>query len=112
MLLCLSNDGPVIRLAGFLMQMWHICPEVCPFNLPPAESSHPTVVPTSEPSFQPRAATTGRTLEELSLLTEEEFREQFKGSAVKRAKWRGLLRNVAIALTASDDSGAVRSHSS
>jgi epoxyqueuosine reductase len=36
-------------------------------------------------------------VEELALLSEEEFREQFRGSAVKRAKWRGLLRNVAAA---------------
>ena len=54
--------------------------------------------PTAEPAFQPRAATTGRTLAELALLSEEEFREQFKGSPVKRAKWRGLVRNVAAAL--------------
>jgi epoxyqueuosine reductase len=73
-----------------------ICQEVCPFNRP-AGASHPTLVPTTEPAFQPRAATTGRTVEELALLSEEEFREQFRGSAVKRAKWRGLLRNVAAA---------------
>jgi len=50
--------------------------------------------------------TTNRTLSELALLTEEEFREQFKGSAVKRAKRRGLLRNVAAALATSDDPAA------
>lgn len=27
-------------------------------------------------------------------LGEDEFREKFKGSAVKRAKWRGLIRNA------------------
>jgi epoxyqueuosine reductase len=31
---------------------------------------------------------------------EEEFREKFKGSPVKRAKRRGLLRNVVVALSA------------
>ena len=41
--------------------------------------------------FQPRPATTDRTLSELALLTEEEFREQFKGSPVKRAKRRGCV---------------------
>jgi epoxyqueuosine reductase QueG len=75
-----------------------ICQEVCPFNRPATASAHPTLVPTSEPAFQPRAATTNRTLSELALLTEEEFRRQFKGSPVKRAKWRGLIRNVAAAL--------------
>ncbi len=74
-----------------------ICQEVCPFNARRA-------VPTTEPAFQPRAATTGRTLADLALLSEEQFREQFRRSPVKRAKWRGLLRNVAAALSALDDS--------
>ncbi|HLJ54902.1 MAG TPA: tRNA epoxyqueuosine(34) reductase QueG [Chthonomonadaceae bacterium] len=80
-----------------------ICQEVCPFNRPAASSAHPTLSPTSEPSFQPRLATIGRDLAELALLTEEEFREQFRRSPVKRAKWRGLMRNVAAGLAASDD---------
>jgi epoxyqueuosine reductase len=40
---------------------------------------------------------------DLALLSEEEFREQIRRSPVKRAKWRGLLRNVAIALAACAD---------
>ncbi len=31
-------------------------------------------------------------------MTQEEFSRRFKGSAVKRAKRRGLLRSVAVAL--------------
>jgi len=85
-----------------------ICQEVCPFNRPAATSAHPTLAPTTEPAFQPRAATTGRTLAELALLTEEEFREQFRGSPVKRAKWRGLMRNVMAGLGTSDETGAER----
>src|SRR5947209_3250691 len=90
MLSWLQYNRPAIRLAGCTMQMWHVCQEVCPFNRPAATSARPTLVPTVEPAFQPRPATTGRTLEELALLTEEEFRDQFKGSPVKRAYWRGL----------------------
>ncbi|HEV8383979.1 MAG TPA: tRNA epoxyqueuosine(34) reductase QueG, partial [Candidatus Acidoferrales bacterium] len=37
-------------------------------------------------------------LEWLASLSEEEFREIFRGSAVKRTKWRGLVRNACIAL--------------
>jgi epoxyqueuosine reductase QueG len=32
---------------------------------------------------------------------EEEFREKFKESPVKRAKWRGLMRNAAAAMCGS-----------
>jgi epoxyqueuosine reductase len=39
-------------------------------------------------------------------MTEDEFREKFKGSPVKRAKWRGLMRNEAASLSSSDDPAA------
>lgn len=38
------------------------------------------------------------TLEWLVSLNEDEFRNVFRGSPVKRAKWRGLMRNACIAL--------------
>ena len=31
-------------------------------------------------------------------MSEEEFREVFRGSAMKRTKWKGLVRNACIAL--------------
>jgi epoxyqueuosine reductase len=31
-------------------------------------------------------------------MSEKEFRANFRGSAVKRAKWKGLVRNACIAL--------------
>ena len=34
-------------------------------------------------------------------LTEEEYRKLFKGSAVKRAKYQGLMRNIKAAACAS-----------
>ena len=37
-------------------------------------------------------------LEWLASLTEEEYRKLFRGSPVKRAKWRGLVRNACVAL--------------
>jgi epoxyqueuosine reductase len=36
-------------------------------------------------------------LEWLLTLSEEEFRALFRGSPVKRAKWRGLVRNACVA---------------
>ena len=49
--------------------------------------------------FRPRA-TVGSipALIPLLALTEDEFRERFRHSPVKRAKRRGLLRNVCVAL--------------
>lgn len=37
-------------------------------------------------------------LEWLASLTQEDFSRIFRGSAVKRAKWRGLVRNACVAL--------------
>jgi epoxyqueuosine reductase len=37
-------------------------------------------------------------LEWLISLTQEEFRDAFRGSAVKRTKWHGLVRNACVAL--------------
>jgi len=87
-----------------------ICQEVCPFNRPADTSANPTLVSSTEPAFQPRAATTGRTLFDLSEMSEVEFREQYKGSAVKRTKWSGLVRNVAAALSPRLDDQTITTH--
>jgi len=44
-----------------------------------------------ESLFEPR-------LEWLAGMSEQEFREAFRGSAMKRTKWKGLVRNACIAL--------------
>ena len=54
--------------------------------------------PTGEAAFLPRAGVDRAALVELMSLSQEEFSRRFKGSAVKRTKRRGLLRNVAVAL--------------
>jgi epoxyqueuosine reductase len=85
-----------------------ICQDVCPWN---------GRAPITEiPRFQPRVFPASREnhidaphstqdesfyaprLEWLLGLSETEFRELFRGSAVKRAKWRGLIRNACIAV--------------
>jgi epoxyqueuosine reductase len=76
-----------------------ICQDVCPWNREaPA---------TSNAAFLPRAIAsedgTGRSLlmpelEWLARLNEEEFHGGFRESAVRRAKWRGLVRNACVAL--------------
>ena len=98
-----------------------ICQDVCPFNRktpvthlaefqPHGENAEKTahvrkeaepVTPrerectrfpfAGETLFEPR-------LEWLAGMSEEEFREAFRGSAIKRTKWKGLVRNACIAL--------------
>jgi epoxyqueuosine reductase len=65
---------------------------VCPHNNPKF------VQITSEEAFWPRAGVHGTELIELMGMDQAEFLRRFKGSPVKRAKRRGLLRNVAVAL--------------
>ena len=70
-----------------------ICNDVCPWN-----DGHAT---------DDRADDVLPRLPELLALTEEEFGLRFTVSAVKRAKRRGLLRNVAVALGNSGNRDAV-----
>jgi epoxyqueuosine reductase len=82
-----------------------ICQDVCPWNrnapVTQAMEFQPrrygnnaerTVEKDSgESLFQPR-------LEWLASISEQEFREMFAGSPIKRTKWTGLMRNACIAL--------------
>jgi epoxyqueuosine reductase len=66
-----------------------ICQDVCPWN---------RQAPTSaSPAFAPREHLVAPALEWLLSLTADDFRRIFKDSPVRRAKYRGLLRNACIA---------------
>jgi len=67
-----------------------ICQEVCPYNV--------KALPTSESFYAPRPGLFAPDLIPLLSLTAEEFRRRFRGSPILRAKRRGFLRNVAVAL--------------
>ena len=72
-----------------------ICQEVCPYN----RQAPATALPDFEPrQFGPDESLLQPRLEWLAGMREEEFQEKFKGSAMKRTKWRGLVRNACIAL--------------
>jgi epoxyqueuosine reductase len=76
-----------------------ICQEVCPYN------SKPEI--TAEKAYQPRAGLFAPQLIPLLSLDENEFRRRFQGSPVLRAKRRGFLRNVAVALGNSKSPDAI-----
>ena len=67
-----------------------ICQEVCPYNVKARE--------TAEAAFGPRPGLYAPQLIPLLALTAAEFRQRFRGSPILRAKRRGFLRNVAVAL--------------
>ena len=71
-----------------------ICQDVCPWNRRAPVAALP--------NFEPRRAAQNTLfspdLEWLISLTEEEFRKMFRGSPVKRTKWRGLIRNACVAV--------------
>ena len=66
-----------------------ICQDVCPWNR--------TAPRTNLPALQPREKLAAPELLWLLSLDEQEFRRIFRGSAARRAKWRGLLRNACVA---------------
>jgi epoxyqueuosine reductase len=110
-----------------------ICQDVCPWNRRASESPHEEFSPRSFPSRsedeskfhveaenaegdpQEGAGSTEESLflprlEWLAGMDEAEFRRVFRGSAVKRTKWRGLVRNACIALGNSEVHSGTRTH--
>ncbi|HBY07653.1 MAG TPA: tRNA epoxyqueuosine(34) reductase QueG [Chloroflexi bacterium] len=77
-----------------------LCQQVCPWN-------QRFSVPSAEASFAPTPGVARPTLASELILTPQAFNRKFKGSPVKRAKRRGYLRNVAIALGNQADPAAI-----
>ncbi len=107
-------------LMGNLIFGCDICQQVCPVNKVVEKRLGLRIAPgagssTSHPlSFQPRQEfkprdTIGSAPELIPLLslTEEQFRERFRLSPIRRTKRRGLLRNVCVALGNCGDPRAI-----
>ena len=90
-----------------------ICQDVCPWNrkapattlaaFQPRElaahaASQSDTGNAETPAKAPRSSLFAPELEWLASLSPQQFSTTFRGSAVKRAKWRGLVRNACVAL--------------
>jgi epoxyqueuosine reductase len=83
-----------------------VCQQVCPWN---QRFAQPAASPESNPVFSPRLHVIHPELLSELRLTPEGFNQKFKGSPVKRAKRRGYLRSVAVALGNSGNQQAIPS---
>jgi epoxyqueuosine reductase len=76
-----------------------VCQEVCPWNRKAPGSR--------EPAFLPHPDLEAADPAELLSLSEEAFRRRFRGTALMRAKRRGILRNAALVLGNRGDPAAL-----
>jgi epoxyqueuosine reductase len=94
--LTIEQRGPIPRelrpLLGNRVFGCDICQEVCPWN------NEKFVTLAREKDFAPRANVSRRKLISLMRMSEAEWDEFSRGSAIRRAKRAGFLRNVAVAL--------------
>ena len=67
------------------------CLTACPWNR--------FATPCSTPELQPNEELLRMTTQDWARLTDEDYRRLFKGSAVKRAKYSGVMRNIRAVLT-------------
>ena len=72
-----------------------ICQDVCPWN---AKAHRRQMAVASDPDLQPREALINPALDWLAAMDQAEFGRWFFGSPVKRAKFEGFRRNLAIAM--------------
>ena len=101
--LTIELRGPIPREMRILVGHWvfgcDICQDVCPVNIKAA--------PGQEPAFQQRHDFPAPDLIPLLDLDDDEFRERFRNSPIKRAKQSGLQRNVCVALGNIGDPAAI-----
>jgi epoxyqueuosine reductase len=102
--LTIELRGPIPREMRPLIGDWvfgcDICQEVCPVNRKAQPGNHPEFAASQGIGPSP-------SLTELLDMDEAEFKERYRKSPVKRAKWAGMRRNAAVALGNVGDPSAV-----
>jgi epoxyqueuosine reductase len=102
--LTIELKGPIPREMRPLIGDWvfgcDICQEVCPVNRKAAPGNHAEFAPEQGIGSSP-------SLIELLDMSEDQFRDRFRKSPVRRTKWSGLRRNAAVALGNLGDPAAV-----
>lgn len=92
----IENRGPLSATAaqymGDTIYGCDRCQQACPWNR--------FATPTTEPSLCPKDELLSMTRDDWQNLSVDDYRRLFKGSAVKRAKYEGLMRNINAALNA------------
>ena len=84
------------------------CAEVCPVNRPILSGTSAIPIPVCD-DFWPLPELTAMRPDDWANLTVDQYRRLFKGSAVKRAKYEGLMRNIRAVRGADDVEGIVES---
>ncbi len=93
--LTIEHRGPIPHELRPHMGNWifgcDLCQDVCPWN-------ERFAVPTDEPAFQPRPDQVAPPLLDLLRLDDAAFRARYRKTPLYRARRRGLLRNVCVAI--------------
>jgi epoxyqueuosine reductase len=101
--LTIELRGPIPRelrpLVGTRIFGCDDCQDACPWNR--------FAQPSLEKDFYPVKGNHAPVLLDLMRMTESEFKEKFRFSPIKRARYSGFLRNVAVALGNTRDARAV-----
>ncbi len=96
--LTIEHKGPIDEslLGGMGRQIFgcDICQDVCPWN----RKSLASVPATMDPEMEPRPELINPALEALAAMDESAFEAAFNGSPIRRARFNGLRRNIAIAM--------------
>ena len=96
--LTIEHNGPISEelMSEMGRQVFgcDICQDVCPWNQRALRSVPITV----DPEMEARQELVNPALEALAALEETEFEAAFNGSPVRRAGYKGLQRNIAIAM--------------